>query len=102
MSTTGMFPGRPARVEVGGNGGTAVIEGALKEFKFREPRPGDEDALKPPAEQPDLLALNIRDVLDAWAAGKDAETSGPESRKAVAIVLAMYESAANGGKAVNL
>ena len=38
----------------------------------------------------------------AWEEGRDAETSGPEARKAVAIVLAMYESARNGGKAVEV
>ncbi len=74
----------------------------MKEFKFREVRPGDEDALKPPAEQPDLQALNITHILQSWDAGKEPETSGPECRKSVQIVLAMYESAKNGGKPVEI
>ncbi len=102
VGTTGMFPGRPARIEVGGFNGTAVVEGAMKEFKFRESRPRDEELLKPPAEQPDLQALNINEILESWEAGREAQTSGPECRKAVQIVLAMYESAQRGGTAVEI
>src|SRR5207244_485460 len=36
MGTTAMFPGQPARVEIGGENGTAVSEGGLKMFKFRQ------------------------------------------------------------------
>ncbi len=102
VGTTGMFPGRPARLEIGGFNGTAVIEGNMKEFKFREVRPGDEEALKPPAEQPDLQALNITHILQSWDAGIEPETNGPECRKSVQIVLAMYESAKNAGAAVEI
>jgi predicted dehydrogenase len=100
VGTTGMFPGKPARIEVGGYNGTAVIEGPLKEFKFREARVGDEDAVKPPAENPDFMLANLQHIFDAWSAGRDAQTDGPECRKAVEIVLAMYESAAAGGKSI--
>jgi predicted dehydrogenase len=101
VGTTAMFPNRPARIEIGGSLGTAVSEGALKEFKFKEPREADEQLLQPPQQQ-DFHSLNIRHILDAWNNGKDADVDGPECRKAVQIVLAMYESAANGGKPVPL
>jgi predicted dehydrogenase len=101
VGTTAMFPNRPARIEIGGSAGTAVSEGALKEFKFKEPHDGDEQLLAPPAQQ-DFHSLNIRHILNAWTAGKEADVDGPECRKAVQIVLAMYESAANNGKPVNL
>jgi predicted dehydrogenase len=100
VGTTGMFPGKPARIEVGGYNGSAVIEGSLREFKFRETQPGDEEAVKPPAENPDFMLGNLQSIFDAWSSGRDAETNGPECRRAVEIVLAMYESAANGGKSV--
>ena len=50
----------------------------------------------------DLHGRNISSILSAWSEGRDAETAGPEARKAVAIVLAMYESARDGGNAVRV
>jgi UDP-N-acetyl-2-amino-2-deoxyglucuronate dehydrogenase len=101
VGTTAMHPGRPARIEVGGSMGTAVSEGTLKEFKFKEPREEDQQLLQPPPQQ-DFHALNIQHILGAWNENKDADVDGPECRKAVQIVLAMYESAANDGKPVHL
>ncbi|HMB95002.1 MAG TPA: hypothetical protein VKK61_03085, partial [Tepidisphaeraceae bacterium] len=98
---TAMHPGRPARIEIGGAMGTAISEGALKEFKFKQPRDEDQQLLAPLTQQ-DLHALNIQHILDSWSQGKEADVDGPECRKAVQIVLAMYESAANGGKPVQL
>jgi UDP-N-acetyl-2-amino-2-deoxyglucuronate dehydrogenase len=101
VGTTAMYPGRPARIEIGGPMGSAVSEGAIKEFKFKEPRPEDEQVLQPQP-QVDFHALNIQHILESWAGGRDADVNGPECRKPVEIVLAMYESAANGGKPVAL
>lgn len=50
----------------------------------------------------DLHKKNIQAILDAWSQGRDAETCGPEARKAVAIILAMYESAKKGGSPVDV
>ncbi len=50
----------------------------------------------------DLHLKNIQAILDAWDEGRDAETAGSEARKAVAIVLAMYESARKGGQSVEV
>jgi predicted dehydrogenase len=142
VGTTAMFPGQPARIEVGGENGTAVSENGLKIFKFRDDRPGDAELrlkLAPPPPEGtaakirsqigeeqynhlfprvgkgasgggasntdvalDLHGRNILAILKAWEEGRDAETSGPEARKAVAIVLAMYESARNGGRSVEV
>jgi len=41
-----MFPGQPARIEVGGENGTAVSENGLKMFKFRDERLGDAQLLE--------------------------------------------------------
>jgi len=60
---------------------------------------------------PDLVAkyiprawtlASIDAILAAWAEGQDAETNGVEARKAVAIVLALYESARNNGAPVDV
>jgi len=114
VGTTAMYPGGPVRIEVGGENGTAVSENGLKIFKFRDERPGDRAALEAVpvtkgstgggssnTDVPlDLHGRNLRDILTAWEEGRDAETNGPEARKAVAIVLAMYNSAKNNGTPV--
>jgi predicted dehydrogenase len=119
MSTTAMFPGMPTRVEIGGEHGTAVSENGLKMFRFRDERDGDQDLLArlAPGYKPtvaggaqsnnaaisaDLHGRNIAAILSAWSEGRDAETCGPEARKAVAIVEAIYESNLKGGAAVRV
>jgi predicted dehydrogenase len=111
MGSTGMYPGIEVRMEIGGADGTAVSEGGLKHFKFREPKPQDAQVmaeLAPGAAKTapsgmnvevglELHFQNVSAILDAWERGEDAPTSGREARKAVAIILAMYESARKGG-----
>src|SRR3954469_9341034 len=46
MGTTAMFPGLPARIEVGGENGTGVSENGLKFFRFRDGRPTDAELLE--------------------------------------------------------
>lgn len=141
MGTTAMFPGQPARVEIGGENGTAISEQGLKVFRFRDQRPEDDalaEKLAPPPPElwrkrveaaggPELLAKlgmpasvstgggasnkdvkldlhsqNMRSIFAAWDEGRDAETAPAEARKAVAIVLAMYESVRKGGAPVDV
>ena len=116
MGTTAMFPGMPARLEIGGENGTAVQENGLKMFRFRDERPADKELLERLAPKAaganvasnaaamgtELHARNFQAIFSAWEEGGDAETSGPESRKAVAIVLAIYESVRQGGVAVTV
>jgi hypothetical protein len=111
-----MFPGLPPRVEIGGENGTAISENGLRFFKFRDERPGDAELLQKlsPAGggtaggssnrdvKLELHRRNLQHILCAWDEGRDAETAGPEAKKAVAIVLAMYESARRGGAAVEV
>ncbi|CAN5445229.1 Gfo/Idh/MocA family oxidoreductase [soil metagenome] len=112
MGTTGMWPGIAVRVELGGANGTAVSEDGLKIYKFRDEKPEDLQLVSQlssklaqstgggssPTDVPaDLHAMNINAILRAWDDNRDAETDAPESRKAVAIILAMYESARRGG-----
>jgi len=117
MSTTAMFPGASTRLEIGGENGTAVSEGGLKRFQFREARPEDEELLNQlgtvggkstsggaaATDVPlDLHLLNIAAVYEAWGKDQDAETWGPEARKAVAIIQAMYASARKNGAPVDV
>ncbi|HZL35648.1 MAG TPA: Gfo/Idh/MocA family oxidoreductase [Tepidisphaeraceae bacterium] len=117
MGTTAMYPGSPVRIEIGGENGTAVSEAGLKVYKFRDERPADkelQDRINASAAGQsrgagaaadiglDLHARNITAILAAWDEGKDAETSGEEGRKSVAIINALYESARHDGAAVDV
>jgi predicted dehydrogenase len=121
VCTTAMFPGMPTRIEIGGERGTAVLENGLKSFSFQDRKTGDHELIEkwgpqakpaaapfagaqanPAAISGDLHGRNISAILSAWSEGREAETNGVEARKAIAIVLAMYESAKNGGDAVKV
>jgi predicted dehydrogenase len=117
VGTTALYPGMPVRIEIGGADGTAVSENGLKVYKFRDARPEDEalvqrlgakkpstsgGATAPTDISQDLHARNMTAIHQAWEENRDAETSGPEARKAVAIVLAMYESARQNGAPVDV
>jgi predicted dehydrogenase len=117
VSTTAMWPGGPVRIEIGGEFGSAISENGLKRFEFKEPQPQDKellDRLDPSRAQntgggkaatdiaTELHVRNMRAVYDAWDCGEDAPTWGPEARKAVAIIKAMYESARKNGVPVDV
>ena len=50
----------------------------------------------------DFHAKNVLSILNAWDEGHDAQTHAAEARKAVAIVLAMYESARKKGAPIRV
>jgi predicted dehydrogenase len=116
VGTTAMYPGGAVRIEIGGENGMAVSENGLKAFSFRDERPSDEQTIErvnskktdaSGGSNPQLASLglhgaNVQAILDAWSENRDAETNGPEARKAVAIILAMYESAKRNGEPVRV
>jgi predicted dehydrogenase len=117
MGTTAMYPGSPVRIEIGGENGTAVSEAGLKTWTFRDQRNSDIELLAQINQSGggqargagtasdiglELHARNITAILDAWEQGKDAETSGEEGRKSVAIINALYESARQNGSPVDV
>jgi UDP-N-acetyl-2-amino-2-deoxyglucuronate dehydrogenase len=114
VGTTALFPGQPARIEIGGSDGTGIAEIGLKMFKFREERPSDKELLAQlgsgganPAANPAAMGMenhrrNIESILSAWEEGRDAETHALEARKSLAIVLALYESARRDGAGVDV
>lgn len=120
VGSTAMWPGSSVRIEIGGENGTAVTETHLATYKFRDEKPEDDEVRKRLGPQPaatsgeaasggtanpadlwiELHVRNIKHILESWEAGRDADTAGPEARKAVAIITAMYASAKKGGKPV--
>jgi UDP-N-acetyl-2-amino-2-deoxyglucuronate dehydrogenase len=117
VSTTAMWPGGTVRIEIGGEFGSAISENGLRRFEFKEPLPQDKellDRLDPSRAQNsgggkaatdiglDLHGKNMLAVYDAWDRGEEAETWGPEARKAVAIIKAMYQSAKKNGAPVDV
>jgi predicted dehydrogenase len=116
VGSTAMFPGQPVRVEIGGENGTAVSEAGLKMFRFRDERAEDKELLERlapsaakagPSANPanlgaDVHRQNIEAILGAWERGEEAETNAREARKALAIIVAMYESARRDGQPVDV
>ncbi len=110
FGTTAMYPGQPSRVEIGGTDGTIISEStSLKVFQFREERPEDKEIIekfgKPPAASgstdPRAISYenhkwNFAEFLKALDENREPELNGEEARKAVQIVLAIYESARTG------
>ncbi len=123
VGTTALYPGCPVRVWVGGENGTAISENGLHTYKFREETSTPEqlaqdkelvEQLAPGRAKGtgggasntdvglDLHGQNINAILRAWDEGEEAETNGVEARKAVAIILAMYESVRKGGASIEV
>lgn len=116
MGATSMYPGYGVRIEIGGSNGQAMSEGGLKQWRFRDESDSDKkmiETLKAKAEQSragsssvdqgiGLHKLNVRAIHESWEKGEEAETNGREARKAVAIIVAMYESAAKKGVPVEV
>jgi predicted dehydrogenase len=115
FATTAMQPGLKARVEIAGTGGTLISEStSLKFLKFSEPLPADEELVRqfgtpaasggsadPRAISTGNHRRNFEAFIRALDTRTDPELDGKEARKAVQIVLAVYESARTG-RAVEL
>jgi predicted dehydrogenase len=117
LGSTAMWPGCPARIEIGGENGTAISESGLKVYRFRDERPEDktlQDCVNAVAGAQsrgagaaadiglELHAKNIAAILASWEKGEEAETSGVEGRRSVAIIAALYESVKKGGTPVEV
>ena len=119
--STAMYPGSSVRFEIGGDDGSAFVGYGAAEVRFRHARDGDDEAFTErgedvgqgdsttygggasPRDVPQYLhARNIADILACWEQGEQPMTNGREARKAVAIIVAMYESARKGGVPVEV
>ena len=108
LGATSMFPGSLKRIQVAGRDGTAeVLEDQLTAWSFRNPKAEDESILQkfsaeseiaggasdPMAISYSLHMRNIAAFISSLEKDESFFLNGPESRKAVAIVEAIYESA---------
>jgi predicted dehydrogenase len=110
--STAIWHGHPARVEVHGTEGSAVVEdGQLKFWKFKTETEedsairralGEDTTLGSGAGDP-LAALShgghklqIQDFVDAIQSGRKPFVEGREARRAVELIEAIYESAESG------
>lgn len=115
-ATTAAFPGALKRIEIHGSEGSAVLEEeSLKTWAFAKQTKRDEALLAKMADKtktgggasdPSAIGhhghmLQFRDVLDAIKKGRKPLIDGPEGRRSVEIILAIYK-AAETGKAIRL
>ncbi|TVQ36365.1 MAG: gfo/Idh/MocA family oxidoreductase [Spirochaetaceae bacterium] len=109
--STAVFPGFLKRVEICGTAGSAILEEEdLKAWSFSQERPEDQEirrrygsatktgggASDPGAIGTEGHRRQFSDFIDAVDRGKPLALNGIEARKSVAIILAIYESAASG------
>jgi UDP-N-acetyl-2-amino-2-deoxyglucuronate dehydrogenase len=116
QATTSVHPGLPKTIAVHGDAGTVVIEqDDLLRWEFKQPQPDDESlrqrfAVKtgasggssnPAAISHQGHARQLADFVRAIREGGKPLVDGREGRKAVAVIQAIYQSAADG-RAVRL
>ncbi len=110
--STAIWPGHPARVEVHGMGGSAIIEdGNLRFWQFAEEQSGDAEIQKALQTEGDFGTgagdpisglkheghlRQIRDFVEAIQEDRKPGVDGREGRHAVALIEAIYESAQSG------
>ena len=115
-ASTAAYPGYLKRIEIHGSDGTAVLEEEdIKAWDFAKTTKADHAILERMAGKTktgggasDPTAIGhhghtaqFKDVLKAIKTGKPAQVDGPEGRRSVEIILAIYKSAETG-KTVDL
>ena len=109
-ASTALWPGWRRRLELCGEHGSIALEDDhITRWEFREPQPGDAaiqaaqdtEALGSGASVPSAISVvghqrQLQEFVDALRAGRAPALDGAEGRKAVALVRAVYESAAAG------
>lgn len=110
--------GHPAEVNLCGDQGSAFLaDEKFRVWDFAEAQPGDEEVQATlmmnseggglGANDPKAINFtghqrNFEDVVSAIREGRPPKVDGTEARRAVALICAIYESAKNGGKRVEL
>jgi predicted dehydrogenase len=108
--TTGSYPGQFRRLEITGTGGTVImVENSYTVWQFAEELEEDREILEkfgkieggggvsdPGAIPFEPHARNIAAFISAVENDRPFEIEGPEARKSVEIILAIYESAKTG------
>ncbi|MGB1131036.1 MAG: Gfo/Idh/MocA family protein [Haloferula sp.] len=109
--------GHPARVQLSGTEGSVFLaDEAFEIWDFMEEKPEDAEIKSTlmkgqeaglGANDPSAINFyqhqrNFEEVVNAIKEGREPSTSSAEARKPVALIQAIYESAQNGGKKVEL
>jgi len=108
--TTASYPGQFRRCEITGTKGTMInVENSITVWQFADERPEDEQVRKkfmtiqggggvadPAAITHENHTRNFKAFLEALETKRDFWISGPEARKAVEVILAIYRSAKEG------
>lgn len=115
-ATTASYPGSLKRIEIRGSGGTAIMEEEnILEWEFAKGDRKDKKVLEKlgaatetggGASDPAAIGHHghtrqFKDVLEAIKKGTPPRIDGPEGRRSVEIILAVYK-AAESGKPVTL
>ncbi|MEO6567467.1 MAG: Gfo/Idh/MocA family oxidoreductase [Opitutaceae bacterium] len=109
-ASTALWPGWRRRLELCGEHGSIALEDDhVARWEFREALPGDAEILAAKdaavlgsgASLPSAISVvghqrQLQDFADAIRAGRAPSLDGVEGRKAVALVRAIYDSAASG------
>jgi predicted dehydrogenase len=103
-ATTAAYPGRAVRVTLSGTDGTAIVDDEQLAFlRLRDGSTSEPSAGAPSVDLPGILdttqslAAQYADFAEAVALGRPPRVGTPEARRALATVLAIYESARAGG-----
>ncbi len=105
--TTASFPGQFRRFEITGTQGTVImVEDSFTTWQFADEKPEDDEVRKkfgqieggggvsdPAAISYQNHTRNFQAFLDALESGEDFWIDGTEARKAVEVILAVYEAA---------
>ncbi|MEO1835732.1 MAG: Gfo/Idh/MocA family oxidoreductase [Akkermansiaceae bacterium] len=109
--------GHPARVQLcGAKGSVFLADESFETWNFMDEESSDAEVLStmmkgsegglgandPTAINFDGHQKNFEEVVTAIAEGRETSVNALEARKAVALICAIYESAQNDGKKVNL
>ena len=109
-ASTAVWPGWSRRLEICGEFGSALLEDDdIARWEFKDKQPEDEAiqrtresaALGSGASAPNAIGFEghrrqIQDFIDAIRENRPPVLDGREARKAVALIRAIYDSAANG------
>ncbi|WP_028548491.1 Gfo/Idh/MocA family protein [Paenibacillus sp. UNC451MF] len=108
QGTTSVYPGQETRFEVHGNDGSIIFgDSGFKQWKFQG---SDEEAPQVEAtasasNDPKNISANghfilVDDMIKAILDNRDPMVTGEEARKAVNVILAIYQSAREGKEIV--